>query len=57
MRANELFSDMFSAKLFRQQLSYFKDIDYSEEVEFMDSFGVSDETVKNYLIDIATSPF
>ena len=57
LRANELFSGMFSAKLLRQQLSYFNDIDYSEEVEFMDGFGVSEETVKNYLIDIATSLF
>ena len=57
IRAEELFADIFSAKLFRQQLCFFEDIDYSEDVEFMDGFSVSEEVVKKYLIDIATTPF
>ena len=57
IRSNELFSEMFSAKLFRQQLCYFNDIDYTEEVEFMDGFSVSEDEVKNFLIEIATTPF
>lgn len=32
LKAKDLFGDAFSTKLFRQQLSYFKDIDYTEEV-------------------------
>ncbi len=53
----ELFGSFFNEKLFRQQLCYFDDIDYSEEVVFMDGFHVSAEEVKNYLVDIATTPF
>ena len=34
----ELFGSFFNEKLFRQQLCYFDDIDYSEEVVFMDGF-------------------
>lgn len=34
-RASEIFDQMFSEKLFRGQLSYFEDIDYSEEVEYI----------------------
>lgn len=55
IRAGELFGDFFSYKLFRQQLCYFKDINYSEEVEFMQGFEVHEKTVKDFLTDIATS--
>ena len=34
-RAKQIFTDAFSSKLFHQQLSYFKDIDYSEPVIFL----------------------
>jgi hypothetical protein len=34
-RASEIFDQLFSEKLFRAQLSYFDDIDYSEEVEYI----------------------
>jgi hypothetical protein len=57
IHTNKLFSEMFSAKLFHQQLCFFNDIDYSEEIDFMPGFSVPEETVKNYLIDIATAPF
>jgi predicted DNA-binding protein YlxM (UPF0122 family) len=56
-KANIVFKELFSEKLFRAQLCFFNDIDYNEELEFMDGFSVSEETVKNYLIEIATSPF
>lgn len=55
-KADEIFGDSFSSKLLRQQLSYFDDIDYSEEVEFMDKEIPKDE-IKNFLIDIATEKF
>jgi len=51
--ANRIFSDSFSARLFREQLSFHKDIDYSEEVDYMPGFAVEAETVKAFLIDKA----
>jgi hypothetical protein len=52
-RAENVFGDMFSAKLLRQQLSYFEDIDYSEEVEYIAPEASQDE-IKKFLIKIAT---
>ena len=34
-RAVSIYGDLFSDKLFRSQLSYFEDIDHSEEVEYL----------------------
>jgi hypothetical protein len=34
-RASEVFDQFFSEKLFRARLSYFEDVDYSEEVEYI----------------------
>lgn len=34
-RAIEIFDQFFSEKLFRARLSYFEDVDYSEEVEYI----------------------
>jgi len=45
---------MFSEKLFREQLAYHKDIDYCEEVEFMNSFEINEREIKEFLIDRAT---
>jgi len=55
-RAADIFGNLFSEKLFRQQLCFFKDINYSEKVEFV-SDEISDEEIRNFLIDIATDPF
>lgn len=52
--AKKIFKELFSEKLFRAQLCFFNDIDYSEEVEFMDGFDISEDVVKNFLIDMAT---
>jgi len=49
----ELFGNEFNEKLFRVQLAYFDDVDYSEEVEYMEGFEVPDEEVKNFLIKIS----
>ncbi len=46
-----------NVKLFREQLSYFKDIDFSEEVEYLPSFEVTIEEVQDFLIKVATEPF
>lgn len=52
-KANKIFGSEFNEKIFRTQLSYFKDIDYSEEIICMDGFKVNDKIVKNELIDIS----
>jgi hypothetical protein len=53
-KTQEIFPDLFSPKLFVQQLCYFEDIDYTEEVSFMQSHTVSEQEVKRFLTDIST---
>ena len=55
-RAKELFRGFFNEKLFRQQLCYFDDIDYSELIEFIGE-EIPEEEIKEFLIDSATTPF
>jgi hypothetical protein len=55
-RAEDLFNEEFSAKLFRSQISYFEDIDYEEEVVYLDT-PVDKEEIKKYLIEAATEKF
>ena len=50
-KADSLFGQMFSGKLFRAQLAFHKDIDYSETVEYMPGFEVDEQAVKDFLID------
>jgi len=52
-KADILFGQMFSQKLFRSQLAFHKDIDFSEPVEFLPGFEVEEKTVKEFLIDVA----
>jgi len=52
-KATFIFGQEFSGKLFRSQLAYHKDIDYSESVEFMDKHEKKEETVKTFLINKA----
>ncbi len=47
------FPSQFSEKLFREQLAFHKDIDYSEEVEFLVP-PVPEKEIKEFLIDKAT---
>lgn len=51
--AQRLFGGSFSDRLFRGQLAYHADIDYSEEVDYMPGCAVDAETVKAFLIDKA----
>jgi hypothetical protein len=48
------FPGLFSAKLFRQQLCYFDDIDYTEEVTFLPGFEVAEAEIKAFLSNIST---
>ena len=51
-RAYEIYGQMFSEKLFRSQLSYFDDIDYTEEVEWMMPYKTDDE-IKAFLTEVS----
>ena len=51
--ANEAYGQLFSEKLFRAQLTYFDDIDYTEQVEYI-CHPVAESDIKEFLIDIAT---
>jgi hypothetical protein len=46
------FGQLFSEKLFREQLAFHKDIDYSEPVEFLIK-APSDDEIRQFLIDKA----
>ena len=52
-RTKAIFQDVFSPKLFRQQLCYFDDIDYTEEVSFLKDFEVKDTEIKAFLTNIS----
>lgn len=49
----KIFKTEFNERIFREALSYFKDIDYSEEVNFLPQHEVSNNIVKRYLKAIA----
>lgn len=48
-KAEQIFGNEFNEKLFRTQLCYFDDIDYSERVIFMKGFVVADEEIRKAL--------
>jgi uncharacterized membrane protein YheB (UPF0754 family) len=52
-RANEIYDQLFSEKLFRAQLSYFDDIDHTESIEYLVP-SISNDEIKKFLIDKAT---
>lgn len=52
-RAESLFGELFSEKLFRSQLSFFDDVDYSEEVEYLIPNPPADEKIKEELTKIS----
>ena len=51
-RSTDIFGQLFSEKLFRAQISYFEDIDFSEPVEFIGE-PVSENSIKDYLTEVA----
>lgn len=53
VKSLEIFGHEFNEKIFRSQLSYFKDIDYSEQVIYKDGFAVSDEEVMKALTEFS----
>ena len=55
-RAEEIFSGYFNSKLFLEQLAYFEDIDYSENVNFIKE-APSDEEIKEFLKEASLQAF
>jgi hypothetical protein len=53
-RAKDIFSGHFNSKLFREQLCYFDDMDYSESVEYL-GHAPSDQEVKAFLEETAVT--
>lgn len=52
-KSRQIFGSEFNEKLFRAQLSYFDDIDYTEQIDYLEGFEVGDEIIKKGLTDIS----
>ena len=55
--AKEIFTGGFNPTLFVKQLCYFDDINYDEQVEIMPGFEVSDDEVKEFLVEACLTGF
>jgi hypothetical protein len=51
-RASQIFENLFLEKLFRAKLSYFTDIDFSENVIFIDR-PVPEKEIQRFLVEKA----
>ena len=49
----EIFGNEFNEKIFRTQLAYFEDIDYSEQIIYKKGFSTDDEVVKKALVEFS----
>src|SRR5665647_957492 len=49
-RASKIFDQLFSEKLFRAQLNYFDDIDYSEQIDYVDA-RVPEDEIRSWLTE------
>ncbi|WP_026710552.1 nucleotidyl transferase AbiEii/AbiGii toxin family protein [Flavobacterium filum] len=54
-QAELLFGEMFSKKLFKMQLGYFKGINYEEEVTYIIPNPPTEEEIQSYLIEVSIS--
>ena len=55
-RATDIFGAYFNEKLFREQLCFFDDIDFSERVEYIGD-EINEQEIRKVLVDIATTQF
>lgn len=55
-KAEKIFGNVFNEKLFRAQLAYFDQIDYSEEADYLIKPAPSKELIKKTLTAIAAQP-
>jgi hypothetical protein len=49
--SQNIYGPMFNDKLFREQLVFYEDVDFSEKVDFMPGFNASDAEIKAFLIE------
>lgn len=54
-KAEMIFGPEFNEKMFRVQLVYFKDIDYTEKIDYLKEFETDDEIIRQKLIEISLS--
>lgn len=54
-RAKKIFGNEFNEKIFRVQLSYFKDIDFSEKIIWLKNYETKDSFIKKELIKFSLS--
>lgn len=54
-KAKRIFGSEFNEKMFRAQLAYFKDVDYSEKIIYMRGFQTKDSRIRKSLIDFSLS--
>ena len=54
-KAREIFGKEFNEKIFRAQLAYFEDIDFSEKVIYVKNLETGEETIKEWLQKISVS--
>ena len=54
-QGKKIFGNEFNEKIFRAQLAYFKDINYSEKIIYEKGFKISDEKIKKSLIEFSLS--
>jgi hypothetical protein len=52
-RAEKIFGKEFNERIFREQIVYFDDINYDEAVKFLPGFEVSDDEVKQKLVEFS----
>lgn len=54
-KAKQIFKEAFNEKLFREQLMFFNDIDFTEKIDYVPEFLFPDEEIKNTLQNISLS--
>lgn len=54
-KAKTMYQQEFEEKLFREQLAFHKDINYSEAVSFMQGYEVPNDTILKFLLEISVS--
>ncbi len=52
-KARKIFKNEFNEKLFRVQLAYFRDIDYTEKIIYRKGFEISDAVIKKELMNLS----
>ena len=55
-RAADIFGSYFNEKLLREQLCFFEDVDFSEQIDYLDD-DIEEEEIKTFLVNVATTEF